>query len=101
MFNRNIKQKILLSFIPPHIIQYFIDNPAYKKYDNLLKVNHGHVEVINSINAKASPLYRAYVQTNGNTPKFYKSLVDTHMDYNSKFKERTGMTLEEYEQINL
>lgn len=104
MSNRTIKQKIWLSYIPPHRIQELIDDPKHEVFNNMMIVEDNQVKVLNPKSAETDPLYRVLIGKNSNKEKdekFLSCLQDSQMDYNTRFKKHTGMTLEEYEAAHL
>ena len=77
-----------------------IQNTIFINHKPLLTVVDGHVKV-QKPEGIGDGLYRAFVKINGDSKNFFDGLCALKMDYNSDFRKRTGVTLEEYEKEHL
>lgn len=97
MYNRSLRQKLLLSFIPPIRIKRFIDNQDFKE---LFEIKDKHVVVKKSIKLEDFTDYNVLSKFN-NDKQIYSNLIKIDNDYNSKFKDYFDVTLDEYEKEKL
>lgn len=97
MYNRSLKQKLLLSFIPPVRIKRFIDNQNFKQ---VFKIQNHHVVVKDSIKLEDFADYNVLSQFNSDE-QIYINLMEINNDYNSRFKIYFGITLDDYEKEKL
>ena len=97
MYNRSLKQKLLLSFIPPVRIKRFIDNQNFKQ---VFKIQNHHVVVKDSIKFEDFADYNVLSQFNSDE-QIYINLMEINNDYNSRFKIYFGITLDDYEKEKL
>ena len=97
MYNRSLRQKLLLSFIPPVRIKRFIDNQNFKQ---VFKIQNHHVVVKDSIKLEDFADYNVLSQFNSDE-QIYINLMEINNDYNSRFKIYFGITLDDYEKEKL
>lgn len=97
MYNRSLKQKLLLSFIPPVRIKIFIDN---QDFEQVFEIQDHHVMVKNTIKLEDFADYNVLSQFNTDE-QIYINLMEINNDYNSKFKMYFGITLDDYEKEKL
>ena len=97
MYNRSLKQKLLLSFIPPVRIKRFIDNQDFKQ---VFKIQDHRIVVKDSVKLEDFADYEVLSQFNSDE-HIYINLMEINNDYNSKFKMYFGMSLDEYEKEKL
>lgn len=97
MYSRSLKQKLLLSFIPPVRIKRFIDNQDFKQ---VFEIQDHHVVVKDSIKLEDFADYNVLSQFNSDE-QIYINLIKINNDYNSKFKMYFGIILDDYEKEKL